>query len=353
MSASRLLSTINHYRTLLAQQEDSAEAALREAHASTLAEIQPALDRLYDQMVEKMAGGEKIPLSWLYEAQRLETITKLISGKINQFGALALAQVARLQQVGVHLGQQGGLALLRTTVPPGVSWSFGIPLVSAIERLIGATRAGSPLADLFHGFGAEAAKKVTQTLVTGITLGHNPRKIASQVSTALDISRHRALTISRTELNRAYRDAGIETYKANSDVVSQYRRTCAKDGRTCAACLALDGTLCDLDKEFAIHPCDRCAAVPVTKDWSEILADVPGIDTSKIPDTRPHIETGSEWLAKQSEDVQRQVFGSNAAYQLYKSGTPLADFVQHSHDEEWGPSIQQKSVKQLAKAGAK
>lgn len=341
---STLLDIINDYRRRLLAGESRAQAALDAFHIQTLAAIQPALDRLYQQMTDALTRGEQIDVAWLMQANRLELIKKLISGQIDQYGALALATTGRLQQDGVHLGLDAALAMLNATRPPGIAWSFGIPSVAAIQRLVGATQAGSPLATLFRGFGAEAAQLVERALITGVTLGWNPRRVAPLVKEALGVSRNRALTTSRTEFNRAYRDSSLEVYKANSDVVMKYRRTCAKSARTCAACLALDGTLYDLDTDFALHPCDRCAVLPVTKSWGEILG------RDDLPDTRPKIETGADWFARQTEDVQRRVLG-NAKYDAWQSGKfDLKDIVKHSHSEEWGKSISEKPLRELVGA---
>lgn len=52
----------------------------------------------------------------------------------------------------------------------------------------------------------------------------------------------RALRISRTEMLRAYREATRRNYQANGDIVPGWRWLCAKQPRTCAARLAMDGT---------------------------------------------------------------------------------------------------------------
>lgn len=340
---STLLDIINDYRRRLLAGESRAQAALDAFHIQTLAAIQPALDRLYQQMTDALTRGEQIDVAWLMQANRLELIKKLISGQIDQYGALALATTGRLQQDGVQLGLDAALAMLNATRPPGIAWSFGIPSVKAIQRLVGATQAGSPLAKLFRGFGTEAAQLVERALITGVTLGWNPRRVAPLVKEALGVSRNRALTTSRQEMLRCYKGAACETYRANEDVLEQWRWTCSLQSRTCAACLMMDGTLHNLDEDLESHVQCRCAPVPVTKPWSAILG------RDDIPDTRPRFESGADWFDRQSTAVQRQVLGSKAAYDLYKSGTPLKDFVGYKHDPDWGRSIYQRSVRQIQK----
>jgi len=347
MSLSQLQSAITHYRQQLKAHEAQAEQALEQAYAQVLSTIQPMLDQLYQQISDKLDAGEEIPLSWLYEQRRLEAISQYIEGQINHFGMLAQMQVGQLQQQAVQLGQQAAQWLLQATVPTGIQWSFGIPSPSALAQFIGATQVGSPLADLFSGFGAEAAQGVKDALITGLSLGYNPRDIAPSVQQALGISRNRALTISRTEMIRSYRGANLETYRANDDVVDGWIWNCALLKSSCAACVAMHGTFHSLDEELQDHPCGACSPIPHTKSWSDILGPL-GIDTSDIPDTSPDIQSGSEWFDGQSAETQRAILGPK--YEAWSNGDfTLDDVVGHSSDPVWGDSIYEKSLKELVK----
>lgn len=347
MTASRLHRTIADYRARLLANEAKAAQTLNDAHAHTLAAIQPALDKLYREIAEKQQSGETIPLSWLYEQRRLQAIKRLITNQIDHYGALALMQTGQLQSQSAQLGQQAGMDLLDATVPPGVNFSFGVPSPKAIVDIVGATQAGSPLADLFNGFGTEAADKAGKALITGVTLGQNPRQTALAVQDALGISRSRALTIARTESLRAYRSANLETFKANSDVVSEWVWQSALDARTCVACIAMNGSVHGLDEEMGSHPCCRCVMSPRTKSWDEILGPL-DISSDGISDIRPDIQSGEDWLNDQDEAVQRKVLGP--LYAGWQNGDfALKDVVKRSHDKDWGGSISVKPLKDLVK----
>jgi SPP1 gp7 family putative phage head morphogenesis protein len=348
MSTSRLISTVNDFRQRLSQHETTAEQQINAAYAGTLATINAHLSVLYTQVQAKLDAGESIPPSWIYEQGRLQSIQQLILHSINQFGNISLLTTQQLQQIGVQLGTQSAQELLNATVPAGVSWSWGMPSPKAIHAIVGVNQAGSPLADLFNGFGAEAEKNVSETLVNAIALGQNPRKIASQVADALGIERNRALVISRNELLRSYKLANTETYRANSEICKQWRWTAAKSSRTCIACLMMDGTLHDVSEDLESHVQCRCAPIPVTSGWDEVLSGL-GIDTSNIPDSRLNIQSGQDWFEDQDESTQRAVLG-NAKYAAWKDNQfDLSDITGHSHDQDWGHSIYEKSLKQLTK----
>ncbi len=351
MTQGRLQATVAQYRQALKQREATAELALEQAYAHILAQIQPHLDRLYLLIANARANGEEVTPALLYEANRLETLKLFITHTLDHFGALSHMTVGQLQHEAVTLGQEAAQALMQATVPKGVSYAFGVPDPSAIASIIGATQAGSPLADLFNGFGQEAAKLTSDALVRGLTLGNNPRQIARDVEQALGVSRNRALVISRDQANRAYRSASLENYRANEASLSGYRRQADLSARTCAACLALDGKEYVLDEDPELHTCDRCVMVPITRSWEDILSGL-GINTDDIPETSASVserETGTDWFANQDEATQRQVLGSQG-YELYTSGdVDLKDFAHTSHDPDWGPQLAVRPVKELAK----
>lgn len=347
MTTSRLQRTVEHYRDALRRHEASAEHALTTAHAHTRKTIQARLDTVYRQIAAKQREGEDIPLSWLYERDRLQSLRSLITHQVSAYSVLAQMTIRHSQRDAVSLGQQAALSLLKATVPSGVTWSFGIPSPAALANLVGATQNGSPLADLFAGFGAEAARNVSTALITGITLGNNPRAIAAHVEQALDVPRWRALTISRTELLRSYRGANLATFRANSDVCEQWRWVAAKSSRTCIACVMMDGTLHDVDEEFESHVCCRCTPVPVTRSWSGILGPL-GIDTSGLDDAATDdYPSGEDWFNAQDEDIQQTILGK-AKFAAWKDGDfALSDTVGRSEDPDWGTSIRVKALKEL------
>jgi len=340
--------TVADYRARLLANEQQAAHQLEHAYAHTLSQVNAQLDVLYRAIDAKQRAGQAIPISWLYEDNRLRTLQERITTEFNAFGHMAHLTTEQLQREAVLLGQHAAQAQLQASVPAGISWVFGQPSASAISNLVGATQKGSPLADLFSGFGQEAAQKASSALITGLTLGDNPRTVATLVEDALNVSRNRALTICRTEQLRAYRESNLENYRVNSAVVGQWQWTASLSTRTCTACLAMDGTLHPLDETFGSHVNCRCVPTPVTKSWSDILEPL-GIDTSGLDDTALASDeqmTGAEWLDAQDQAAQKQVLGNK--YSGWANGDfTLKDTVGHAYSDEWGHSIYEKSLKEL------
>ncbi len=333
--ASQLQTVVNHYRAQLARHETEAEQALSEAYQRAEAALQPQLARLYQQMATRLADGEGIPLWWLMEDGRLATIKQFITSQMNHYGSVSQITVQQLQLSGLTLAREAALAQLSAILPNGLNWQFAPPPASAIEQLVGATQAGSPLADLFSGFGAEAAANAEQALINGVSLGESVADVARSLQQALEVERTRALTIARTEMLRSYRGGNLATFQANDDVCGQWRWCASKSGRTCAACLAMDGTLHSLDESMDSHVNCRCSPSPVPVD---------------VAFQTPY-QSGEDWLSGQTESVQRTVLG--AKYAGWKQGDfSLQDMVGYHHSAQWGSSIYEKSLRQLQKKKA-
>lgn len=343
----RLQHEVKRFRDQLRQHNARAEHALNTAHKHALTTINQRLDRLYREMGQAQASGEKIPASWLYESQRLENVTKVVSSQMDHFSAISQVTATHQQRIGVQLGQQGAHALLQSTVPDGISYVFGVPHPGAIANIVGATQDGSPLADLFDGFGREAAQKVKNALILGITNGDNPRVVARSVQQALDVSRQRALTISQNEMMRAYRTVNSENFRANADVLEGWIWQADLSG-ACLACVEQNGSFHSLDEDMASHVRCECVQLPKTKSWADILGDS-GIDTSDLEDASIDVQSGADWFDQQSAATQKSILGPSR-YQAYQNGTPLKSMVGVKHDKNWGGSVYIKPLKELAKA---
>lgn len=349
MSNGKIQQVTAEYKNDLALKDQHATHILNAGYLSALEKIEPTLNHLMKQIADALQAGETINPSWLHEQNRLKAIQSVIEHEMTQYGNLSQTVTTQLQQQAVQLGRMAGMDQLNASVPDGISYTFGVPSTQALHSFIGATADGSPLSTLFDSFGDDASDAVRQVLFTGLTLGWNPQRTAAGVQQALGVSRARALTISRTESNRAYRSANLSIFQANSDVVGSWIWTASLSSRTCISCILMNGTEHDLDEEFASHVCCRCAPIPKTKDWSDILAGT-GIDTSDLDDNAPEIPSGEDWFNDQDESTQRSILG-NAKYEALQSGyvSNVADFLGTTHSEQWGTSIKVKSLAEASK----
>ena len=156
------------------------------------------------------------------------------------FSRFAEETIRREQQDAVDAAGDHARTLIQMATENQIAFQR-LP-AGAVRSLIGFTGGGSPLRDLLRKIWPDVAEAVRQELVTSMALGYSPRKIASSVQRAFGGSLTRTLTIARTETIRAYRQANLEIYRQNSDVVTGWIWIAALGPRCCAACTAMHGT---------------------------------------------------------------------------------------------------------------
>ena len=180
----------------------------------------------------------------------------------------------------------------------------------------------SPLRRLLDKSWGETSRKLDEVLTVGLSTGQGSAWIAQQMMEAVTIPEKRALLIARTEVNRAYRAANLETMR-ESRAVRGYRRMCYPP-TACFACLMMDGEYYDKTEDFSDHPNGKCSAVPVTRHFDPI--------------NEPGWERGQDWFEKQDPETQRKIMGPGR-YDLWKNeGVNLRDMVYIKPNPLWGGS---------------
>lgn len=185
-----------------------------------------------------------------------------------------------------------------------------------------------PLAD-------DATEQMLRALTRGVAQGLSPRDAARQMvrrtETAFNGGLSRAMTIARTEILDAYRQAAAMSHAANDDVLAGWVWFAQLDRRTCPSCIAQHGTLHPLQEPGPDdHQNGRCARMPKTKTWSEL-----GFTQRERPDM---VKPGADWFAEQPTATQMSILGPGR-YQLYRDGkTTIADMTTRRRNPGWRPS---------------
>ena len=193
----------------------------------------------------------------------------------------------------------------------------------------------SPEGELFRrlsGYGAEAARRISQAIIEHVTLGRNPKVLAaSLVRDKLGMTLTDALRTARTVQLWSYREATRANYIANNKIVTGWIWF-AHLPSACPACVAKHGTFHTVDERLDDHYSGRCAMLPQT-----ILN----------PDFT--IQTGEEWFSQQPEAMQKQILGKGK-YEAWKAGKfNFADIAVHTDDAVYGSMNVEAALKDLVK----
>jgi len=309
--------------------------------------------RVYDDIrakVESLAGralGEGpeavLTATQLRNLSEYKDMMATIQREMQRYGAVVDDVVGAAQEKAVNSGAAAARQMILELFPEAARGSIVGVLQrmprEAVIALVGALREDSPLASItLARWGDKAAKQIGEQLVKGMVTGIGSRKTAREILKALDpalgMPLSKALTIARTETNRAFRSATRETYRRNPHVVKGWiwYANINGDPEPCLACLAMHGTKHDMDETLDDHPNGRCTMLAITPSFEEL-----GIEGVDEPDRT--VETGEEWFNRQPEERQREMMGEQR-YELWKQGNlDFEDMATTHHSDEWGDSI--------------
>lgn len=301
---------------------------------SELATVRRAIQRARD------AGTPDTEIrSLLFREGRLQALDAKVRAQVARFARGADIIIGGAIDTARELGRGAAGTLIEVALPEGVSVSpagrsteIQPVIAQTVNVPTGAVERAIPAATLLEGLAPQAAESVGNALAAGIAQGKNPRVIARQVKDALGGNLTRALTISRTETLRAYREATREVYIENADVVQGQQWVAALDGRSCPACIALHGSVIPLDEAMPAHPNCRCTVAPLV-------------------DGGPVIGSGASWFRQQPASLQAQILGPSKFAAFRGRQITLPDLVQVRTSAVWGRSSGVASLSQ-ARANA-
>lgn len=305
-----------YHRAVGPKRREAAQRLQRETQRA-IDELRADLDDTTDRLTRRWVANHPAFL-------RLEAAARAELDAVTVEAVRAIQwSIAEAAQLGPEATDAMVGAQLPDDVPVG--GAFGQVNTAAVEQLVGALQASSPLRRL-PGLADEAITGMQRELVRGLASGAHSRTIGRRIAQTTGMPAARAATIARTEIHRSYRESGRLAMQANP-MVDQWRWVAALGARTCAACWAMHGTLHSVGEPMGTHPNCRCSQVPVV---GAANLRALGIDPP------PPGPTGTELFAQQPQSVQLQILGPDRFREFRRGRLTLADTVQTRTSREWG-----------------
>lgn len=214
----------------------------------------------------------------------------------------------------------------------------------AIDAII--SRAAVGITSLMAVMPEDVYAKMVAFLVEGVSLGRNPRTVARSILKGMEgkfyWGLNRALTISRTEMLDAMRQAQKATDRNNKDLLEGWRWTTTLDTRTCPSCMAMDGRVFDISVSGPDdHQNGRCARVPKTKTWREL-----GLDIDEPKDLIPNAR---QWFDGLPEGSKLQIMGKGRLELLTNGEIGWDDLSTFVPNSNWRGSYRPTPVRDLTR----
>lgn len=329
MAKAEIFRVIDDHRAAINRGEKAMLQEMSRQWAASYLYLQAQTDNLVAVIQSKIDAGELVEMEYYWSLDRYQTMMENAETTIDRYNEAAAGVISGEEADAVEIGREDARELINIEEPDDPMWTR----VNQREARImsGMLSDKSPLRQLLDKSYLEYKEKIDQVLTIGISTGQGSAWIASMLADAGKIPLQRALTIARTEVNRTYRQANLETMRS-SRAMKGYRRMCYPQ-TACFACLMMDGEYYDKKEDFSDHPNGKCSAVPVTNHFDPI--------------NEPGWERGQDWFAQQSEEDQRRIMGAGR-YDLWKNqGVNPRDMVYIKQNPVWGGSPTVKPLRDL------
>ena len=344
MPQAEAIAATERFRARLLALDAQAATELSEAYQSIWLSIEAEVEAIAG-VGEAAQVARKTPS--IDELQRLRALQAQVLQEVSRYADAAGTRITQGQARAVDLARAASRTIADAALPlgidssilarAGISWHV-LPR-EAFELFVGISGDGAPLGDLLSTLGPEAAQGVREGIAEGIAMGRGPRATAAIVRNRFGLPLTRALTVSRTEMQRAYREATRLDYEANTHIVQGYERHSAQDERVCMACIALDGLRYETAVPLDEHVNGRCAIVPVVIGYRDL-----GLD---IPDEARPTDSARTWFGGQPPAVQRRMMGPGKFAAWNEGAFALEDMAKIVPSPTWGPSAVEASLKDL------
>ncbi|CUS04228.2 putative Phage head morphogenesis protein, SPP1 gp7 family [Candidatus Promineifilum breve] len=303
------------FREELGRLDEAAVRAMLDAWRGVDARLVEEMERFAARL-----AGQELTAGQVMRMERFQALYAQVERELRALEGVATGTLGAGAEQAAMLGVQQGLDSLAAL---GLTGTFNRLPAAAVQNVVALARAGRPLAALLEPMYGLASAGIIRELVSGLALGLGPREVARRMAAdGLTDGLNHLLLVTRDQYNRAHRLAALETYR-RSGVVTGYVRRCARQaGRTCVACIALDGLTYRLEAEFEEHPQGRCTLIPL----------VNGINYDGLG-------SGRLWFEGLGEEEQIETMG-RGRWEAWQDGRLTWDnMVRRVTNPVWGTSV--------------
>lgn len=311
----------NEFRTELALREASAVQVMM----GTWRGVEETLAADFLHFVETHPDLANLTPGQVMRLERFQALEVQVRAQVAAFEGVAGPVISQGQIQAAQLGAQQAAEMLQAL---GLHVGFDALPVAATESVVALARAGRPLHALLEPMYGEATAGILRELTRGVALGRGLRDIARRMAgDGLTDGLNHLLLVTRDQYNRAHRTAALRRYE-ESGAVSGYVRRCARQpGRTCLACIALDGTFYALRDGFEGHPQCRCVMIPAVR----------GVNMQTLG-------SGRGWFEELPEEQQIAVMGQGR-WEAWQAGElTWGRMVQRRRHPVWGTSVTPRTI---------
>ncbi len=329
---------------------DGAARALTAAWVTAWDRLALDLVLALDEVLAATKGGWPSRAA-IDRAARLQAALDAAARALDELTATAREQATSGARRAAEEGAATQPHLIATQLPYGAARAVTLSrLTRWSERDLAAivARTTGRITAYTRPLSAEADAAMRRELVRGVAVGDHPneaaRRMLARLEGVFNGGLTRAVTIARTEMLDAHREAARASQAAHGDVLSGWIWVASLTRGSCAACWAMHGTEHPLSEPGPMgHPRCRCSRTPAVKPWKELGFDVP-----EPPGVVPDAEQAFRALPRAD---QVHIMGPARLAAWERGDVAWRDLATRRDNPDWRPSYVPTPVRQLVKEG--
>lgn len=237
---------------------------------------------------------------------RLEALEASIRHEIELIKSEQYSQMTELMKTNYMVGYYSEYYTMSKGMSNGVD--FAQLDKANIENAVKARRDNYNYSDRIWADKDALLRELSTTLPREIAMGRNGNSIGDVLAKKLGVSKNRARTLARTELNYIQNKSRLDAYKAAG--ITKYEYLATLDMRTSAICREMDGYIGDVSRADTgvnyppMHPNCRSTTIPYFEDGISEVRSARDENGDSI--YVPRRTTQEEWINKYAPEDQRE-----------------------------------------------
>jgi SPP1 gp7 family putative phage head morphogenesis protein len=310
---------------------------LVKAYASAWDEVASDLDAALTEVLAAAKDG-RVSRAKKAQSARLRRALAVISTSLQDLAKQAQVRVVGDLDEAIRLAGKSEVDLIRSMLPAKATASLVTSFDRVDDKAIAAIikRSTQQIHARTRPIPADQVRVMKRELIRGVAVGDNPRETARRIMARTEGQfiggAARATTIARTETLDAMRAGARAADRANKEVLDGWQWVADLSGRVCPACLAMHGSVHDVDDPGPLgHQNCRCARAPHTKSW----ADLGFKDLDEPADILPDAQAWFDGLLKAD---QKAILGADGLAAYTAGKFPMSAWATRKDTPGWRPS---------------
>lgn len=309
---------------------------LVKAYASAWDEVAGELDTALAEVLATAKDG-RVSRAKMEQSKRLRHALSVIATALQDLATQAQVRIVGDLHEAVKVAGAAEVGLIRSMLPAEATADLVVTWDRVDDKALAAIikRTTQQIHARTRPIPADQVRIMKRELIRGVAVGDNPRETARRIMARTQGrfvgGAARATTIARTETLDAMRAGARAADRANKDVLDGWQWVADLSGRVCPACLAMHGSVHDVDEAGPLgHQNCRCARAPKTKSWRDL-----GFDLDEPDDLLPDAQ---KWFDALPTADRKAILGADglAAYDAGKF--PMSAWATRKDAPEWRPS---------------